>query len=164
MPRAGRRPPSSGTLGCTDAHVNGVTAMSAAASPVGEDRYWTTARVVIALLLGALAVAGLSYAGTHLNADRTTPAADGAMAVPGRGDCVTAQVVPATVGGARQVDCWSGQARYTVVQTFPASTDPNACADVPGSEFALLQRTSATGPVNVLCVEPLHVVPRWEGE
>ena len=144
--------------------MNGVTAMSAPASPGGEYRYWTTTRVVSALLLGALAVAGLSYGSAHLTANRAGPALNQALAAPARGDCVTDQRVPATLGSARLVDCDSGDARYTVVQTFPASTDQNACADVPGSEFALLQRATATGPVNVLCVEPLHVVPRWEGE
>jgi hypothetical protein len=133
-------------------------------SPPGGFRYWTTARVVIAVLLGALAVAGLGYGIGHLTASRAGSAVNPAAAVAVRGDCVTDQRVPATGGTARLVGCDSGDARYTVVQSFPAVTDPTVCADVPGSEFALLQRATATGAVNVLCVEPLHVVPRWEGE
>ncbi|TDU02605.1 hypothetical protein EDD99_1006 [Streptomyces sp. 846.5] len=136
--------------------------MSAPASPTPP--YWTTTRVVIALLLGALAVAGLGYGGAHLATEKAGTAADQLLAVPARGDCVTDQRVPASLGIARLVRCDSADARYTVVQTFPGSAAPTARADVPGAEFALLQRASATAPLTWLCVEPLHVVPRWEGE
>jgi len=138
--------------------------MSAPASPSPTSPYWTTTRLVIALLLGALAVAGLSYGGAHLADGEADSAVNQVLAVPARGDCVTDRRVPASLGTARLVGCDSADARYTVVQTFPGSAEPTACADVPGAEFALLQRASTTAPLTWLCVEPLHVVPRWEGE
>lgn len=122
-----------------------------------QDSYWTSTRVALVLLLGALVVAAVGYGGTHLSANRIGPVLNpaGTAAVPG--DCVTA-------GAARLVDCTDSAARFAVIESFPGSTDLDRCADVPGTEYALVQHIRAASAGNVLCVEPVSVTARWQGE
>ncbi|MHA6764813.1 LppU/SCO3897 family protein [Streptacidiphilus sp. PAMC 29251] len=128
-----------------------------ASTQTEQDGYWTTARIALVFVLGALVVAALSYGGAHLSADRVGPVHQPAVPAAKQGDCVGRT-------GDRAVDCGSDAAQFAVVQSFPGSTDRNQCADVPGSEFALVQRVTATTQGTVLCVEPLRVDPRWQGE
>ena len=130
---------------------------------------WSPLRVTVLVLLGILALAAVAYGAAHVSSNRTaTPLP--AVAAPG--DCVAlASPTPSQAQGrerpetgqpVRLVDCNSTQARYTVIQVFPAGTDTRRCAEVPGSEFALSQQLG-TGST-LVCAEHSDVQGRAQNE
>jgi len=127
-------------------------------------RYWTSARIAVAALLGVLVAAALGYAGFHFGAGPAPSVPSITLSAAGPGDCVTQKDVPAGQGPARLVACAAADAQYEVIRVLPAGSSQSGCDDVPGSAFALVQRPTAGGPGAVLCVEPVRVQARGPGE
>ncbi len=130
---------------------------------------WSPLRVTVLVLLGILALAALAYGAAHVSSNR---AAAPLPAVAGPGDCVALEsptptqaaglAAPAAGQPVRLVDCDSTQARYTVIQVFPAGTDQRRCAEVPGAEFALSQRIGVHSAL--VCAEHSDVQGRAQNE
>ncbi|QMU69541.1 hypothetical protein [Streptacidiphilus sp. P02-A3a] len=130
---------------------------------------WSPFRVTVLVLLAILALAAVAYGAAHVSSTR---AGSPVPAVAGPGDCVAlASPTPTQAAGraapeagqpVRLVDCDSTQARYTVIQVFPAGTDVRRCAEVPGAEFALSQRVGVHSAL--VCAEHSDVQGRAQNE